>query len=243
MRKLLSKIPQLGWDLDTLKTEPLDGDEFYALPAKLKQANFSIVLLRYWFVYHFLLAENANCKYLKIAEFPEHEGRLQGFINARVRKGFPEVSFLEWKLLASNDNFTRGPSERINTDKEKQNHDTGELKSYDVIIVSSLTKNASRFEQQIKVLLKILKQNAILIGVSSGPRSKQKKSSFTGIKVSQLRKIARQNGLAVDFLSGGYFMRSSGLIPVRHSLWFRLNLLLGALLPCWAAEIYWVLRK
>lgn len=59
----------------------------------------------------------------------------------------------------------------------------------------------------------------------------------------RVRSIARTCGLNVDFLSGAFFLRASGLLLENFSWWLRFNLLFGSVFPSWPGEIYWVLRK
>jgi hypothetical protein len=59
----------------------------------------------------------------------------------------------------------------------------------------------------------------------------------------RVRNIAKIHGLQLDFLSGAFFMRASGLFLEDRAWWLRFNLAFGAAFPNWPGEIYWVMRK
>ena len=58
-----------------------------------------------------------------------------------------------------------------------------------------------------------------------------------------VRRIARQGNLTVDFLSGTFFTRWSGLFLENYDGWVRANLAWGAVFPALGGEIYFSLRK
>jgi len=60
---------------------------------------------------------------------------------------------------------------------------------------------------------------------------------------TRIKKIAKNNRLQLEFISGAYFMRSSGFFLEDYAWWLRINLLFGALFPSWPGEIYWIMRK
>ena len=242
---MLFNIPQLGWDLELLKISPLNGDGFYDIPLKLQQSNYSITLLRYWFIYHFLLAENANHEILQIFEIGSDAGQQRDFINTALRKGYPDVSLLVWDVPAERPATNRSSADENEERSEliKQSLGLKQAMSYDVIIVASVPGEAFFLEDIFASLVKAVKKNGILIGVSSPQRSRISKKPEPKISVRLIKRLASQYDLAVDFLSGGYFLRSKGLIPAQGKFRFRFNLLLGAFWPAKSAEIYWVLRK
>jgi hypothetical protein len=59
----------------------------------------------------------------------------------------------------------------------------------------------------------------------------------------RLRLFAARHGLKVDVLTGAFFLRNSSS-PVENSLlWYRANMLWGALFPPLGSEVYFVLEK
>jgi hypothetical protein len=248
---MLFYIPQLGWSLETLIIEPVVGQDVFAIPDKLKQKNYSIALIRYWFIYHFLLAENANLDALSVCHLGNDSECLLEFIHNAAQKGYPGVDIAKWDLFEKGQLVTRAMRGLSAKEAKPEN--------YDVIIFSALgAKDRCKeqyFERNFEKLLPNLKPNGLLVGVSSRNIKQHTNkdrisvaSGETGDTVADLspaavRRLARQNKLALDFLSGGYFLRNSGLIALRRKSWFRFNLFLGAVLPSFARETYWVLRK
>ena len=202
--------------------EPVFGADTYLFPPCLKQRNYSIALLRHWFIYHFLLAENANHKSLHIGGIGKGQERHVEFIEKAVRSGYPKVCFLKWETLDDKSTIKQ-------------------IKQYDVIISTNLSGGEQNPESMICGLIGLLKENGILIGISRNFRIR--KGDELKLTLKTIRRIAKKNNLSVDFLSGGFFRRRVGLVPYHKKRWFRFNLLLGALLPSLANEIYWVYRK
>lgn len=220
---MLLNMPQLCWDLESLISEPLAGDELFDIPPKLKQKNYSIALVRYWFIYHFLLAENINRDYLTICEVGNNRRQID-FIQTAEQKGFPAVCIAKWDILSGNSQTAYG----LDTLHELKTENR-----YDVIIFSAPSHIEVCSEKHLKSILQLLRPNGLLIGVSGGLRQQTK----------HIRRLAKRSKLSVDFLSGAYFLRNNGLISLQRKSWFRFNLFLGAVLPAFAGEIYWVLRK
>ena len=240
---MIFNIPQLSWHLETLIIEPLTGIDIYVIPPKLKQKNYSIALLRFWFIYHFLLAENPNRKLLHICEIGTGHGRQVNFINQAVRRGYPEVSFIKWDTFGENINKPicklDGNSNIVEKSVAEEGCTIKQPTDYDVIICSAISGREQDIEGKISRLIDCLNENGILIGICEFSRD----SVYADFTLDTIRGIAKKNNLAIDFLSGGYFKRNGGLIPLHKKRWFRFNLLLGAIFPSQASELYWVFRK
>ncbi|MBN4053923.1 hypothetical protein JYT97_03455 [Haliea sp. AH-315-K21] len=242
-------IPQLYWGLETLIIEPVFrtgiSADIYVIPSRLKQSNYSIALLKYWFIYHFLIAENTNHNPLNICEIGADRGRQLEFINAAVKRGYPEVHFLKWDAFGediSKPIFRLKGNSRILEKTDANECSTIEqFEDYDVIIYSNTSGGRKDTENVISGLTGRLKNNGILIGINGLAR--ERKSAGVEFTLNTIRDIAKKHKLSVDFLSGGFFRRNGGLIPLQKKRWFRFNLLLGALLPSLSGEIYWVYRK
>lgn len=63
------------------------------------------------------------------------------------------------------------------------------------------------------------------------------------ISPNRIRGFAKVEGMAVDLLTGAFFLRSSGSRVENSALWLRANLLWGSLFPALAGEVYFSLRN
>jgi hypothetical protein len=50
-------------------------------------------------------------------------------------------------------------------------------------------------------------------------------------------------GCTTEFMSGAFFLRSSGSLLENCAAWIRFNLWWGGKFPSWPGEIYWLMRK
>ena len=55
--------------------------------------------------------------------------------------------------------------------------------------------------------------------------------------------MAEAAGCTTEFISGAFFMRSSGSSLENSAAWLRFNLWWGSRFPSWPGEIYWLMRK
>jgi SAM-dependent methyltransferase len=60
---------------------------------------------------------------------------------------------------------------------------------------------------------------------------------------NRIRGFADGEGMAIDLLTGAYFLRWSGSTAENSALWLRANLLWGSLFPALAGEVYFALRQ
>lgn len=252
-------LPQLAWSLEPLRIEPVVNGHF-PVPRQLRQANYSVAALRYWFNYHFLLAENSNKSVLDICELKSGRGEQLEFINTSVSAGHPRIIFRRWDAFAS---------EFPDQSPGMQAHGVAKRVQYDVIILPRSRLDWATLERQLIRLIPRLRHNGIFLGATrlmnkpgrtdgskNGSKNGSKdgnstKGKSTKVKTGEkhvfrqknLNALARKFALSVDYVSGAYFRRHAGLVPCQHAKRFRLNLMLGALIPALAGEVYWVLRK
>jgi SAM-dependent methyltransferase len=59
---------------------------------------------------------------------------------------------------------------------------------------------------------------------------------------NRIRGFANVEGMAIDLLTGAYFLRWTGSTAENSALWLRANLLWGCLFPALAGEVYFALR-
>jgi hypothetical protein len=246
-------FPQLRWDPDSLLTAKISASFAYALPKSLRKASFSLSALRFWFIYHFLPAENANRKPLDILELQADKGQLLDFIRQAAVRGYPAVSYRQWDAVVaagevnffSNRHYTAILSEqeldgRLQTEK------------YDVLILPCCPGGPEKVKTHLDRLGRAVKPNGIIIGLFNRQTYGSSSDSRSGLRFNLARSLSRgwqfhrmvdAMGYSMDFLTGGYFRRDRGLVPQEQVMRFRLKLLLSALFPAQAGEIYWVLRK
>tara|TARA_A100001391_G_scaffold164334_1_gene124009 strand:+ start:333 stop:1148 length:816 start_codon:yes stop_codon:yes gene_type:complete len=256
--KLVDKAPQLSWDLDLLLTEVICDTYSYGIPRPLRQANYSISLVRFWFIYHFLLAEHANREILDIAVLQHRQlDKTLKFIIHASAKGYPPVRYRHWQLFEESEaceiseicEIGEGRADKADIKKGT----TTATGNYDVFLVYSDAENIETLEALICYLKKRLRSNGIVIGVVSKSRSgiyqhlrvrDPKNNARNSLSITEyLYEIAKKAGYSVDFLSGAYYGRNQGLVPKQHKFFFRCNLFMGSLLPGRAGELYWVFRK
>lgn len=246
-------FPQLSWELDTLLTGKFSTSYSYFMPKSLRKGNYAISALRFWFIYHFLLAENANRKALTILELQADKGQLLDYVRQAADKGYPAVNYREWQGLvpAGDSGFFRNRhySAILSDQTARQRLPANK---YDVLIMPSSPSGLEETEFSLKRWSHCVKPNGIIIGLFNRQaldRSTDGRFLFC-FRLPKFLRLGRQfhnmaekAGYSVDFLSGGYYKRDHGLVPQEHEYRFRLNLLLGSLFPGQAGEIFWVLRK
>ncbi len=254
-------LPQLKWRFDFLKNNPVLQSKHYGIPPEVKVINYPIRLIRYWFMYHFLLnhSKKLTDKKLEVCEIGVDIGQMLGFVKAARENGADAIPLVNWDAV---DAFIHkdilldvGYNGLYEVDLESVEFSLGE-KKYDAIILLHVLEHLFKPEDVIRKIAPNLKPGGIMIGgFPSLPKFMQEKrqekirgtaKKFGHVSVfspDRVRKMAVDNGLKVDFLSGAFFMRKKGFFLENYGWWFRFNLWFGALFPSWIGETYWVLRK
>jgi SAM-dependent methyltransferase len=247
-------IPQLAWNIDFLKNNPVLKADSYGIPNEVKHINYPIRLVRYWFMYHFLREEAARNEALDICEIGVDTGQMLGFMHA----GGEIKSLASWDAvdcLIRRDILERaGYKHFYEVDLE-----SGEFKldkQYNVMILLHVLEHLFEPEVLIQKIVPHLKPGGMLIGgfpsLPDGLRAtreqkiRSKARKFGHVSVfspKRVRIMAEENGLEVEFLTGAFFMRKKGFFLENTKWWFRFNLWFGSLFPSWPGEIYWILRK
>lgn len=253
-------LPQLCWDVEFLKDNPTLQSEDYGIPAEVKHIKYSVRLLRYWFMYHFLREETKRKgRKLSVCEIGVDVGQMLGFMHAAAGHGAEKVEFETWDAV---DCRIRpeilepvGYKRFYEVDLESSEFHLGE-KQYDAMILLHLMEHLFEPEKLITRLVPNLKPGGMMIGgFPSLPdfmvetREKQIRPTarkFGHVSVfspKRVREMAAANGLEVEFLSGAFFMRKKGFFLENYKWWLRFNLWFGAVFPGWPGETYWILRK
>lgn len=252
-------MPQLDWDVEFLKNNPVLQDENYGIPAEVKHISYPIRLVRYWFMYHFLREDAARKGPIDVCEIGVDMGQMLGFMDAAAKNGGEKVSLASWDAV---DAFIRedmlrraGYGKFYEVDLESPEFTLDE-KKYDAMILLHVLEHLYEPEVLMSKIVGNLKPGGMMIGgFPSLPNSmvasreatlRATRRKFAHVSVfspERVRAMAEANGLEVEFLSGAFFMRKKGFFLENCKSWLRFNLWFGALFPSWPGETYWILRK
>lgn len=258
-KELRLKLPQLNWDFTFLKDNPTIQSKGYGIPPELKKINYPVRLLRYWFIYHFLLSHSEKVTEMDVCEIGVDDGQMLGFVEAAKINGGEKLKFSSWDavdVLIKKDILVKaGYQNFYEVDLESADFALGQ-KTYDAVILLHVLEHLFEPEVLMTKLNKNLKPGGILVGgfpsLPACMASKREKKirpiakKYGHVSVfspERVRKIARDNDLEVEFLSGAFFMRKKGFFLENYQWWIRFNLWFGGLFPSWPGEVYWVLRK
>ncbi|MEQ1602360.1 MAG: methyltransferase domain-containing protein [Methylophilaceae bacterium] len=247
-------IPQLSWNLDFLKNNPVLKADSYGIPDEVKHINYPIRLVRYWFIYHFLREEIARKGALDVCEIGVDRGQMLGFMQA----GGEVKSLASWDAVdciiqrdilqrAGYQNFYEIDLESAEFKLDKQ---------YDAMILLHVLEHLFAPEAVVKKIASQLKPGGILIGgfpslpdnmvAAREQKIRSKAGKFGHVSVfspERVRAMAKASGLELEFLTGAFFMRKKGFFLENYQWWFRFNLWFGSRFPSWPGETYWILRK
>lgn len=252
-------LPQLSWDFSFLKNNPVFQDKNYGIPNELKSINYPIRLVRYWFMYHFLRNQSKSVAAMDVCEIGVDVGQMLGFVKGAEANGGEKVNFASWDavdVIVQKELLLRaGYNEFYEVNLESPEFTLSD-KNYDAMILLHVLEHLFEPEVLIKKLIKNLKPGGIMIGgFPSLPKCMEAKREakirptarkYGHVSVfspERVRKMATDNGLEVELLSGAFLMRKKGFILENYQWWFKFNIWFGGMFPSWPGETYWVLRK
>jgi 2-polyprenyl-3-methyl-5-hydroxy-6-metoxy-1,4-benzoquinol methylase len=253
-------LPQLNWDFEFLNNNPTLQDDNYGIPKEVKHIRYSIRLIRYWFMYHFLRAETERCgRNLSVCEIGVDVGQMLGFMQAAAQHGGQKVEFETWDAvdcLIRRDILERaGYRNFYEVNLESDAFTLGDAQ-YDSMILLHVLEHLFEPEKLVNKLVTNLKPGGIMIGgFPSTPQAfaqaredkiRPGQRQFGHVSVfspERVRAMAAEAGLEVEFLTGAFFMRKKGFFLENAKWWFRFNLWFGGLFPSWPGELYFLLRK
>ena len=247
-------IPQLRWDIDCLSRKP--GIRDY-LSKKASSRAYPTRLLRYWFIYHFLRVERERrSQPLRVCEVGIDVGQMLRFTSSAGDPRKPIWS--SWD----------GVDYRLQTDRIADAGYTSLTQSdveqsldwlsadHDVIIFLHVLEHLRDPEKLFRDMTPRLKPGAVIVGgfpsvphfcISRRERQLREHTNdnghITAFSVKRTRTIAAACRLQLDFITGAFLLRASGLSLENYSWWFRFNLAFGSFVPGWPGELYWVMRK
>ncbi len=253
-------FPQLGWDIRCLDQNPRLLTKKFLLSPKQARRTYPTRILRYWLVYHFLRIEEERLRRpLAVCEIGIDNGQLPRFLTSVGET--PGAAPVHCSLWVGVDCEVKpaelagaGYAKLIQTDIEKSEEWLDG--DYDAFILLHVMEHLFAPEETYARIARRMKPGSVMIGgfpsvphwwiglkephLLRNPDPGSHRSAFSPRRV---RAAARAQGLEVDFLSGAFFLRASGLFLEDFSWWLRFNLFFGGLFPSWPGEIYWVLRK
>lgn len=251
----LSAQKSLSWDLSFLANNPTVRSKRFGIPSAAKSVRYPIRLLRYWFGYHLLREEAARSpRTLDVAEIGVHTGQMLEFLNSVP--GAPR--FATWTavdaVMLTEKLQKAGYTEFFEANLESP--DFALPRDYDVAVMLHILEHL--FEPEV-ALAKVAKQirpgGSIIGGFPVVPeafaKGREKKVRATAAPMGhvsvfspeRVRRMAKQCGMEVEFISGAFFMRSKGSPLENYEWWARFNLKWGGVFPGWPGEIYWLMRK
>lgn len=249
-------FPQLHWDLEPLSRRELRADAF-GVSKKVTRVRYPIRLFRYWFVCHLLQREHRRLRRpYSVCEVGIDRGQMRAFMLASG----PAASslFARWDgvdcAIQHHNLQPLNYSALVEADVEKSGLPPGP--PYDVLILLHVLEHLAEPERVLRALASHLRDGGSVVGGFpvhpdwAAPwrerilrRTAAPRGHVSAFSVSRLKAMAQGCGMSVEFVSGAFLMRMSGSALENRAWWARLNLLLGALVPGWPGELYWVLRK
>ncbi len=251
---------QLAWDTRCLRDNPALLAKTLPLSPRALQRAYPTSALRYWFIYHFLRIESQQLRRAPhVCEVGIDNGQMLQFMHAVG--SIPHCHRVEcasWTgvdcRLKQDELAAKGYSQLIETNVERcTSWLHGEC---DAVVLLHVLEHLYDPETVLADLVERMRPGAVLIGgfpsvphwcagmreaqVRANPNPNGHVSKFSPRRVKNF--VAAQN-LQLEFLSGAFFLRASGMFLEDRAWWLRCNLAFGALFPSWPGEIYWVIRK
>ncbi len=253
-------IKQLSWNADFLKNNPAFQNDNYGVPVYARHINYPIMMVRYWFIYHFLREESVRQGSIDVCEIGVDVGQMRSFLNAAVELGGDKVNLAGWDavdaLIREDILKPLGYKQFYQVDLESPEFALNDDKQYDVMILLHVLEHLFKPEELVAKIVSHLKPGGVLIGgfpstperFAQGREDKIRATAgkFGHVSVfspTRVREMAAANGLEVEILTGAFFMRKKGFFLENYQWWMRFNLWFGATFPSWPGELYWVLRK
>ena len=251
----VASLVQLRWDLAFLAENQTVRSKRFGIPREAKSVRYPIRLLRYWFGYH-LLREEAERKSsaLEVAEIGVHSGQMLEFVRSApgplpLRKWTAVDTVMLWEKLrkAGYDDFLEANLENASFELP------GRLRCGSALAHSGAfvraggrpPKGSSTDSPRWGAHWRLSGRPGDLCQ-DEGEQDQATAASMGHVSVfspARVRRMAKDTGLRLEFISGAFFVRSKGSPLENSALWARFNLLWGAIFPGWPGEIYWLMRK
>lgn len=230
---------------------------------------FPIRYLRYWFIRYLLTELHRRLdRPIRVLEVGIGRGKMLAFMGgAQIEAGRHALppSIARWDALSAQADpetlrrYSYSDFRTIDLDKPFEL----ESDSYDAVIVLHVLEHLAAPESVMRQLASGVTQGGLLLGGSptmpdmlAPIHEHQLRRKYADklhdvrthkhlsvITPGRLRRFAKQEGMATDFLSGAFFLRASRNALEDRAWWLRANLTWGAAFPALGGEIYFALRR
>lgn len=248
-------LPPRRWSLDIFERNPWLRCAEFRIREAAKRTKFPFRALRYWFMYHLIRHEyQRRRRALAICEVGVDAGQMKVFMGPDWR-GPERVRRWDAVDAAPDRTFLRSLGYGAILQQDVEARAFSLARKYDVIIFLHTAEHLFDPEPVFAKLAGRLTEGAILIGGSPVTphwlagywerrlrRRARPLGHVSAISPRRIEAIAAANGLALDLLTGAFFLRCSGSRLENRRWWVRLNLAFGAAAPGAAGEIYWAMR-
>jgi 2-polyprenyl-3-methyl-5-hydroxy-6-metoxy-1,4-benzoquinol methylase len=230
---------------------------------------YPIRYLRYWFIRYLLTELHRRLdRPIRVLEVGIGRGKMLAFMGgAQIEPGQYTLptSIARWDALSAQADpetlrrYSYSDFRAVDLDK------TFELEadSYDAVIVLHVLEHLAAPEAVMCQLASGVTQGGLILGgsptmpdVLARTHERQLRRKYADklhdvrahkhlsvITPGRIRRFARQEGMAIDLLSGAFFLRASRSALEDRAWWLRANLAWGAAFPALGGEIYFALRK
>lgn len=253
----------LTWNLDTLASPAKTS--MVGIPDPVRSVRYPFRMLRYWFAYEQLLAEEAHRRQdqrrLAVAEVGIDAGQMLAYARETSRWQRRSPPWSRWDGIDC-----RRPDaqlERVGYDRLVQLdiEDTAQMASqppaqYDVVVLLHVVEHLYEPRPALASLARWLKPGGILIGgcpvtpeFARGwwqrrlRRTARPRGHVSVMSPELLRCWAGELALRTELLSGAFFMRRKGFPLENARWWLKANLAFGSMFPGWPGELYWTWRR
>jgi 2-polyprenyl-3-methyl-5-hydroxy-6-metoxy-1,4-benzoquinol methylase len=230
---------------------------------------YPIRYLRYWFIRYLLTALHRRLdRPIRVLEVGIGRGKMLAFMGgAQIEAGRYALppSIARWDALSAQADpetlrrYSYSDFQTIDLDKPFELPSD----SYDAVIVLHVLEHLAAPEVVMRQLASGVPQGGLLVGGSPTmpdllapihERQLRRKYAeklhdvrthkhLSVITPKRIRRFAREEGMAADFLSGAFFLRSSRSALEDRPWWLRANLMWGAAFPALGGEVYFALRR
>ncbi len=227
------------------------------MTAEAKSVRYPIRLLRYWFAYHLLCIESARrTTPIDLVEIGVHKAQFFQFVRSAPVQ--PNVG--QWTMVDAV--IYPEKLRKVGLRKEDvlvvnlESPDFDLPRDYDAAVLLHVLEHLFDPEATLQKIVRRIRPGGVLIGgspvlpdflVASHQKLERKTAQPMGhVSVFSPQRIIRMGeaaGCTTEFISGAFFMRSSGSPLENSAAWLRFNLWWGSTFHSWPGEIYWLMRK
>jgi SAM-dependent methyltransferase len=227
------------------------------MTAKAKSVRYPIRLLRYWFAYHLLRIESARrAAPIDLVEIGVHKAQFLQFV--RSAPVHPNVG--QWTVVDAvihTEKFRKVGIKKEDVLEANLESDDFDLpRDYDAAVLLHVLEHLFDPDAALGKIVRRIRSGGVLIGGSPvlpdllvGFHQKRERKTaqpmghVSVFSPQRIVRMAEAAGCTVEFISGAFFMRSSGSPLENSASWLRFNLWWGSRFPSWPGEIYWLMRK